>query len=376
MAFQIIRNDITNMHVDAIVNPTNSELIGTGATDGSVHRVGGKGLDEECARIGYCAPGDAVLTGGYLLPCRYVIHTVGPIWEGGNEGEADTLRSCYRKSLALAKEYKCKSVAFPLIAAGSFGFPRENALQIANQEIRSFLKTNDMEITLVVFDSATTLISEKLYNTLFNEIASKIDDQYVLEQKQENYRHFHTGIGHAADGTSLRERNLNQQGFLALQDLLCEASSVEESPIEKLPDRKPTPEELMGLNRRKKLTLEESVAQSRSGFSATLLHMIDQKGMRDPDFYNAANLRKQHFSKIKSHPDYRPTRETVLACTIALKLTTEEAEKLMRSAGFTFSDSLISDIIVQFFIRNKDYDIDSVNDSLFEFGQKILGCKS
>lgn len=152
MSLKIVREDITKIECDAIVNAANSRLIGGSGVDGAIHKAAGLGLTWECLKLGGCEVGQVKLTGAYKLPCRHIIHTVGPKWKGGKRGEEELLKSCYSEALLLAKEKGCKSVAFPLIAAGAHRYPKEQALQVAIDTINEFLKENDMLVYLVVFD--------------------------------------------------------------------------------------------------------------------------------------------------------------------------------------------------------------------------------
>ena len=181
MPLIIERNDITKMHCDAVVNAANKSLRGGGGVDGAIHRAAGPRLYEACAKIGGCPTGQAKVTEGFDMPCRYIIHTVGPIWLGGAYQEAELLASCYRESLRLAAELACESVAFPLISSGAFGYPKEEALHIAVSEISAFLLQHDMTVYIVVYDREGFRISKKL----MNDVTEYIDEHYVDEHPNE-----------------------------------------------------------------------------------------------------------------------------------------------------------------------------------------------
>lgn len=324
MPLHIVRNDITKMAVDAIVNATDASLLGGGGVDGSIHRVAGPELLAECQTLGGCNIGEAKLTGAYRLPCRYVIHTVGPMWQGGNHGEQALLTSCYRESLALAKAHHCETVAFPLIASGSFGYPKDLALRVAMEAISAFLFNNEMTVYLVVFDRKAYRISGRV----FADIAEYVDDHYVDE---------HTDC--------LRER-------LRRQYLLCVPEPPETADAKSLDDR---------LN------------QLDEGFSKTLLTLIKRSGKTETEIYKKANVDRKHFSKIRSNPDYTPSKSTALAFAIALELDLVETRTLIARAGYALNPSRKFDVIIEYFILKKQYDIFGINEALFAFDQPLLG---
>ncbi len=337
MPFRIVRGDITKMECDAIVNAANSSLLGGGGVDGAIHRAAGPQLLEECRTLGGCAPGRAKITGGYRLPARYVIHTVGPIWQGGHRGEEILLRSCYRESLRLGKERGCESIAFPLISSGIYGYPREEALRIAVEEIGAFLLENDMEVTLAVFDRDSFQISRRL----LTDIETYIDEAYVEA---------HTFPRESA------QRFADMRTFAAppFTDALAEASSA--------PYTAPQAH-----------SLDDALREIDESFSEMLLRKIDERGMTDSQCYKKANVDRKLFSKIRNDAGYHPSKTTAIAFAVALELDLRETNELLRKAGFALSRSSKFDIIVEYFIRNRNYNVFEINEALFAFDQSLLG---
>lgn len=331
MPFEIVRNDITKMAVDAIVNAANETLLGGGGVDGAIHRAAGPLLLEECRKLHGCKTGEAKLTKGYDLPAKYVIHTVGPIWEGGQHGEEAFLRSCYRNSLAIAKKKKCASVAFPLISSGVYGYPKDRALKVAVDEISTFLLDNDMTVYLVIFDKASLVISEKL----FASISEYIDDKYVEER---------------ADAVMERRRRMAQMPLPKAKEAVLEEFCYAPAPC-----------------------ISDIVFDLDESFSQMLLRKIDEKGMKDSECYKRANIDRKLFSKIRSDIHYRPKKTTAIAFAIALELSLEETEDLLKKAGYALSHSNKFDIIIEFFIKEKNYNIHEINEALFAFDQVLLG---
>lgn len=353
MPFTIVRNNITDMSVDAIVNTANPlPVIGDG-TDSAVHKKDGPQLLEERKRIGNIAVGQAVITPAFNLDAKYVIHTTGPVWAGGNRNEETLLESCYTNSLALAKANGCKSVAFPLISTGAYGFPKGLGLQIATKAISQFVLTNDMMVYLVVFDKASYSLSEKL----FNEIESYIDDNYVGRRIKEEYRN-----------SMLRGRAVrSERPVLKNKPLYSRA----ETPFEDYED-----DEMPVLSATAFADTDWNDMADNLGktFSETLLELIEQKGMTHSQAYNKANIDKKHFHKIKNNRNYNPTKYTVLAFAIALELDITQTKALMETAGLALSKSNLFDVIVSFFIENRRYNVFELNDVLFEYDLPLLGC--
>ena len=333
MPLQIVRNDITRMKVDAIVNAANASLLGGGGVDGCIHRAAGPGLLAECRTLGGCRTGDAKITGGYALPCRYVIHTVGPVWRGGTHGERELLASCYRTSLELAAAHDCETVAFPLISSGVYGYPKVQALQVAVDTIRDFLADREMTVYMVLFDRDSTTIGQQL----FTDLRSYIDDRY-----EDVY------------ATSYAEHTRHLQALL--EDMAEAAPSIDAPPCAAM-----------------SASLEEALDGLDESFSQMLLRKIDEKGMTDVQCYKKANISRKLFSKIRSHKLYRPSKATALAFAIALELPLQETRELLMKAGFALSRSSKADIIVEYFIEHGNYDIFAINEALFAFDQNLLG---
>lgn len=336
MPFEIIRNNIADMRVDAIVNTANPEpIIGSG-TDSMIHQKAGPQLLAARRRIGCIACGSAAITPAFDLNARYVIHTVGPVWRGGGYGEAAQLQRCYSSCLRLAMENQCQSIAFPLIATGNYGFPKDQALRIAIDAFSSFLLDNEMRIYLVVFDKAAYRLSEKL----FRGVESYIDEHFV----------------------NLCERaaaTVNRRGFRCDRNAGC--GGVLPEPMS-LPAK-----------RTEEPSLADQLKKADAGFSETLLKLIDQSGKKDSEIYKKACISKQHFSKIRNNPHYQPTKPTAIALALALELDLEGTYDLLGRAGFTLSKSSRFDLIIRYFIEHKQYNVVAINVALYEFDQPLLG---
>lgn len=346
MPLQIIRNDITGVECDAIVNAANSTLLGGGGVDGAIHKAAGRGLLLECIKLGGCKVGQAKITKGYNLPCKYVIHTVGPKWKGGNNGERELLENCYKNSLALAKENNCESVAFPLISSGVYGYPMNDAFKVAVDTVAEFLMHNDMLVYIVVYNKNALAAGGKL----FADIAQYIDDNYVAEHSPYDSRR----IANCDESMPLPTTT-----FIDNKCVYEEAEISEQKTFSSIDDTI----ELGDI-------LDKMIDES---FSQMLLRKIDEKGMKDSECYKKANIDKRLFSKIRSNPDYKPSKPTVLAFCIALELPIAEANEMLTKAGFALSHSNKFDIIVEYFIKQKNYNIFEINEALFAFDQSLLG---
>lgn len=352
MPLTIVRNDITKMNCDAIVNAANNSLLGGGGVDGAIHRAAGPELLAECRTLGGCDTGRAKITKGYRLAAKYVIHTVGPIWQGGGHGERELLTSCYRESLRLAAENGCKTVAFPLISAGVYGYPRAEALRVAMDTCSDFLMEHDMMIYIVVFDRGSLLVSEKL----FADIRSFVDDNYV-ERHEDNNRKRLFGLFGARKESAMPAAEAMHNAEAAKSDLE-ECSMMAESAFHGavLPT-----------------SLVNAINQIDESFSQMLLRKIDEKGLTDAQCYKKANIDRKLFSKIRNDVNYKPKKITVIAFATALELTIDETRDMLMKAGFALSHSSKFDIIIEYFISHGRYDIIEINEVLFEFDQPLIG---
>ena len=298
----------------------------------------------ECLKLGGCKTGNAKITGGHKLQCKYIIHTVGPVYHDGNRGEKALLESCYRKSLELAKEHGCESVAFPLISSGIYGYPKDKALKVAIDVISDFLLENEMTVYIVIFDKKAYQISEKL----FSDIAEYIDDRYVDEHEilDRSRRNIYGNSMELSESSTLSDV-VEECAYCAP---MCAAA--------------PMP---------KATSLEDAVSQIDESFSQMLLRKIDEKGMTDAQCYKKANIDRKLFSKIRGDVHYKPSKPTAIAFAIALGLTLPETEDMLKKAGFALSHSNKFDIIIEYFISKGNYNIFEINEALFAFDQSLLG---
>ncbi len=375
MPIEIVRNDITKMQTDAIVNAANHSLLGGGGVDGAIHRAAGPELLEECRTLGGCETGKARLTGGYRLPCKYVIHTVGPVWQGGGSGERELLASCYRESLQLATDHGCESIAFPLISSGAYGYPKDQALKVATESILEYLADHDLHVYLVIYDRNTFLISRNLYANIRAYIDDSMIDPDFYEMQEMRRRVSDTESRKSAD--SAPRTNKKTHGILpAIRKKKPEPESKTEGPQ---PEEKSRNEilwdsaPLFAPGSAMPSGLEDYVSRLDESFRDMLLRKIDEKNMTDAECYKNANIDRKLFNKIKNQADYRPGKSTVLALAISLRLPMEEIREMLGKAGFSLSRSSRFDLIVEYFILQGNYNIFEINEALFSFDQKLLG---
>ncbi|MBR7009991.1 MAG: O-acetyl-ADP-ribose deacetylase [Oscillospiraceae bacterium] len=386
MPFQIIRADLTKLRVDAVVNAANSSLLGGGGVDGAIHRAAGPELREYCAGLGGCRTGEAKLSPGFGLPAKWIIHTVGPIWQGGVRNEESLLRACYRSSLALALEQGCESVAFPLISAGVYGYPKDEAFHVAVREIADFLREHEMTVILTVFDDAALRASSRRFPRLRSLLEPRLPSlsgaafprPSAEDRPACSAAPLPAGLAAPAAPPPKKQKKAlfprpRRKKERAAQD--TEAAREEAAPSltgagipgaafygNAAPRPAETPAELDARLR----CLDES-------FSQMLLRKIDEKGLTDAACYKRANVDRKLFSKIRSDLNYRPSKPTAIAFAIALELPLEETRELLMKAGFALSPSSKFDVIIEYFIGSGNYDIFEINEALFTFDQNLLG---
>lgn len=373
MAFKIIRNNIINVSADAIVNTANPKPAYASGVDSAIYKAAGaRKLLKERKKIGDIEPGCAVSTPAFKLSAKYIIHTVGPEWQGGDAGERETVKNCYVNSLNLAKELGCESIAFPLIATGVYGFPKEDALRIAINVFSDFLIDSDMEITLVVFDEKSFVLSDKI----FAGVETYIDDNYVTQKVYEEYEtedETRTLLGDIPYrpgsrrfGSASRAKESSQGSFPMYAS---RSASMPESVL-------PQEDKAVYLSQEDKavhMSLDDKVAHIKDTWQESLFNLIDERGYTDIEVYKRANVDRKLFSKIRSNAAYQPKKITALAFALALRLNLDETKDFLSRAGYALSPSSMFDIIVEYFIEQEVYDIYTINLALFKHEQQLLG---
>ena len=342
MPFKIVRNDITKMKVDAIVNTANEAPIYSLGVDTAVYLAAGvEELLAERRRIGFMEEGEVAITSGFRLPAKYIIHAVSPCYLNGSIGEEDRLRSCYQKSLQLAYEHGCKSIAFPLISTGNFGYPKEEALRVAADESNAFLLKHEMQIYLVVFDEKSTELALRLNPSL----EAYIDHNYVCEQREIEYGdvYFNSEKLCAESRVLLKEKSMPALG-------------------------KWEEEEYYDFLEENESALNERMKHMSDTFQEYLFYLIESKDLTNAQVYKRAIITKQLFSKIKLNPDYHPDKATAMRLCVGAELSLDETVDLLARAGYALSPCDKRDIIFSFFIENKVFDMIEIDIALEEHG--------
>ena len=350
MPFLMIRNDITKVAADAIVNPANRNLLQGSGTSRAIYQAAGEQeLTAACEAIGHCELGRAVCTPAFGLSAKYIFHAVCPAWHGGGFGEAEQLAGAYHSALELAAEYHCESVAFPLLSSGNYGYPKEQAFRIAVDTITQYVMEHDLTVYLVLYDRDSLAVSRKL----FASVEEYIDDHYVA-QNDESY------------GSGRRRREYEERWEdAALADREYPAQECAPPVFATVLRQQSAPMAARSLE-----NLMDNLGES---FTTRLLRLIDERGLKDSTVYKQSNISRQHFSKIQCNREYNPKKKTVLAFAVGLHLSEDETIDLLKSAGYAFSDSSKRDWIVRYCLENKIYNINQVNTLLFEYDQEQLG---
>ena len=382
MPFQIVRNDITKMHVDAIVNTANS-MPGYGAgIDSAVYEAAGK--DKLLAKrheIGAIDRGTSVITDGYQLPAKYIIHTVGTAWQGGKEGEEDIIRSCYRRVFKVASENDISSLAIPLLASGSYGFPKGIALRIALSEIEAFMSVSDMDVYFVVFDEKSVSLSSELYG----DIDEYINDNYVDEKNQVDYP---DSYGRTESVVQRSESFAGRLASIGAVPRLLKANKTEKRKVsnkkaESIEAAFEDEEDMLSSDMclsapilEEERSLDDVVNNLDKTFMELVFSFADAKGLTDVEVQKKANLDRKTFSKLKCGTTKNPSKATALALAIALELDLDDTKDLLSRAGLALSPCSKQDVIVQYFIEKEAYDIYEINVALFEHGEQLLGTQT
>ena len=344
MPFIIVRDDITKMKVDAIVNAANTDLQMGGGVCGAIFKAAGASqLQAACDKLAPIKTGEAVITSGFGLPAKFVVHAAGPIYQHWNKEQNERyLHAAYTNSLQRATEKHCKSIAFPLISSGIYGYPKQEALEVAISAIQDFLIDHDIDVILVVFDKSTFTVSRELLGA----VESYIDEHYVETHK-------------------IRHRQLLNIEEESLSQIYEDSSEYNEPAFIDWMLRAPSIAT--------QLPLDDLIGNLDESFSQMLLSLIDAKDMTDVEVYKKANLDRKLFSKIRSNKSYMPSKRTAIALAVALELSMDETDDFLKRAGYALSHAVKFDVIIEYFIVNGRYNIFEINEVLFEYDQPLLG---
>lgn len=363
MPFKIVRNDLTKMQVDMIVNTANEAPVYSTGTDTAVYKAAGEEeLLRERKKIGYMKEGDVAVTPAFKLPAKYIIHAVSPCYIDGTFDEEKKVRDCYRKSLQLAVQYECKSIAFPLIATGSFGYPKEEGMRIALDEINAFLMKQEMLVYLVVFDTKATQLGLNLYP----DLEAYIDHNYVCDKREEEYGDRYFGSVRKEDpeyAAYCRQRDELEEKLKYTRHQMCpeepmivfneciEMNSIYDDFIEE-----------------NESALEERMLHISDTFQEYLMYLIQTKGFTNAEVYKRAIVSKKLFSKIEVNPNYHPDKTTAMRLCVGAKLNLDETKDLLARAGYALSPCDKRDIIFSFFIERNIFDMIEIDIALEEHG--------
>ena len=371
MPFKIIRNDITKVKADAIVNTVNPYgFIGRGVETAIYHAAGSEELLEERRKLGILHPGDVGITPAFNLDAKYIIHVSGPVWKDGRSNELSILRQCYDKALHMAVENNCKSIAFPLLATGTYRFPEEIGVAIAVEAFTEFLKEYEIEIFLVVFGSDAVRVS----GTLVDKVTEFIDDDYVAAAGateylpvDEDYDAYEDDYYYEDDKECFGYKEPPYPSLKEFETGVGESQhEYSHSPLN-IPDF---------LRKKKAENISESLEDAlkkiyTESFEKHLQQLINKKGLKNSEVYATSNISKQYFSKLLKGK-VKPSKEKVLALAVGLRLNIDETVDFLRIAGYALSPISQTDKVVEYFIRNEDYNVIKIDIVLFDFGLEPL----
>lgn len=393
MRLKIVRNDITKMHVEAIVNTANDyPTVGSGC-DHAIYMAAGyeELLRYRKEKIGFVPEGEVFITPGFNLDCDYIIHAVSPLFVDGNSGEEEKLRSCYKKGLQLALEHRIKSIAFPLISTGGFGYPKEEGFRIAVDEINAFIMKHEILVYLVVFDNKATRLGRYLYA----DLESYIDQNYVDLKHQEEYFHqpYPVKAFMPKEGSANHRRehakcdSRRKMAELEKRDVSASVGQTYPAGNTKSFDERfefhdenfdfhnesfGFHDENFDFYEQHEKGLEERMKHISDTFSEYLIYLIDSRGMTYPDVYKRAIVDKKVFSKIKNNPDAHPKKITAMCLCVGAKLNMDQTRDLLARAGYALSPCDKTDIIFSYFIEHHIYDMIELDIQLEEHGLPCL----